>query len=309
MTDTPHPAVALNGLTKRYGGRTAVDRLTMHVPVGVVAGFVGPNGAGKTTAMSMLLGLIRPSAGTAEVLGEPISRPGAYLRRVGALVEGPGFYPALTGAANLRVLATIGGHDPARIPTVLAEVGLAARGDDRYGRYSLGMKQRLGIAATLLGDPELVILDEPTNGLDPAGMAEMRQIIAAIAAQGRTILVSSHLLGEVEQVCDWLIIINRGTLAYQGPTAQFAARAGARLVALAADHAEAARLADLLTTAGHTVDRAGDEVAVDLDGRDAPSLGAHVNRFAHDRGIVLAGLREQRPSLEDQVLALIGGAG
>ncbi|MEY2468303.1 MAG: type transport system ATP-binding protein [Actinomycetota bacterium] len=197
-------ALTTTGLTKRYGARTAVDNLDIELPTGVVAGFVGPNGAGKTTTMAMLLGLVRPSAGTATVLGRSISDPAGYLPRVGALIENPAFYPALTGVENLRMFATVAGHDHASIPTVLETVRLTDRGDDRYSKYSLGMKQRLGIAAALLGDPELLILDEPANGLDPQGVREMRSLIAGLAGTGRTVLVSSHDLSELEQVCDWL---------------------------------------------------------------------------------------------------------
>ncbi len=168
---TPSPS---RGLTKRYGDRVAVDHLDIEVPSGVVAGFVGPNGAGKTTTMAMLLGLVRPTAGTGTVLGASIDEPAAYLHEVGALIESPAFYPSLTGAENLRMFATVGRHDTASIPALLDEVGLGDRGDDRYRSYSLGMKQRLGIAAALLGDPKLLILDEPANGLDPQGVREMR---------------------------------------------------------------------------------------------------------------------------------------
>src|SRR3954447_16420979 len=167
------PALSVSKLTKRYGDRTVVDDLAIELPRGVVAGFVGPNGAGKTTTMAMLLGLVRPSAGGGHVLGDPLGRPGAYLPRVGALIESPAFYPSLTGAENLRVFATVGGHDLARIPALVDQVGLSGGGDDRYRSYSLGMKQRLGIAAALLGDPQLLILDEPANGLDPEGVREM----------------------------------------------------------------------------------------------------------------------------------------
>ena len=202
--------VATDGLTKRFGKRVAVDRLAMEIPAGVTAGFVGPNGAGKTTTMGMLLGLVRPSAGTATVLGRPIERPSTYLRRVGALVEGPGLWSTLTGTENLRVIARLGDHDERRIPEVLATVGLSDRAGDRYGSYSFGLKQRLGIAAALLGDPELLVLDEPTNGLDPVGIAEMRGLIGILGAEGRTVLVCSHILAELEAVCDWLIVIDHG---------------------------------------------------------------------------------------------------
>ncbi|MBA3281211.1 MAG: ABC transporter ATP-binding protein, partial [Acidimicrobiia bacterium] len=211
-------AVSVTGLTKSYGGRTAVDDLDIELPSGVVAGFVGPNGAGKTTTMAMLLGLVRPTAGTGTVLGSSIDEPAAYLPRVGALIESPAFYPALSGAENLRVFAIIGGHDTAPIPALLDTVGLGGRGDDRYRSYSLGMKQRLGIAAALLGDPDLLILDEPANGLDPQGVREMRSLIGQVAESGRTVLVSSHDLSELEQVCDWLVLIDTGRSLYQGPT-------------------------------------------------------------------------------------------
>src|SRR4051812_24084589 len=185
------PAIELDGLTKRYGDRVAVDALTAAIPRRAVAGVIGPNGAGKTTTLAMLLGLVRPTSGTGRVLGEPITAPERYAGRVGALLEGPALWPGLTGTENLRVLARLGRHDERAIPRLLALVGLADRAGDRFGRYSLGMKQRLGIAAALLGRPELVVLDEPTNGLDPAGIREMRQVVATIAAEERTVLVAS----------------------------------------------------------------------------------------------------------------------
>src|SRR3954453_22783586 len=169
MPDTPLP---VTGLWKRSAARTVVAVLDLELPLGVVAGFVGPNGAGKTTTMAMLLGLVRPTAGTGTVLGAPIEHPATYLPRVGALIESPAFYPALSGAENLRLFATVGGHDVAQIDELLDAVGLAGRGNDRYRSYSLGMKQRLGPPPPLLGDPDLLVLDEPANGLDPQGVRE-----------------------------------------------------------------------------------------------------------------------------------------
>ena len=198
-----------------------MDNLSIEVPAGVVAGFIGPNGAGKTTTMAMLLGLVTPTAGSATVLGSSLHDPASYLGRVGALIETPAFWPGLTGIENLRVLATLGGHDARRIPELLELVGLDARGHDKFGQYSLGMKQRLGIAAALLGDPELLVLDEPTNGLDPAGIKEMREFILGLADGERTMLVSSHILSELEHIADWLIVINDGSLVYQGPAEGF----------------------------------------------------------------------------------------
>ncbi|MGH9270136.1 MAG: ABC transporter ATP-binding protein, partial [Ilumatobacteraceae bacterium] len=198
-------AVVVEMLTKRYGGRAAVDNLSFAIPTGTVAGLIGPNGAGKSTLMAMLLGLIRPTSGTGSVLGEPLGRTADYLNRVGALIESPAFHPAVSGIDNLRSLAVLGSRAQTNIPDLIELVGLAGRGDDRVGSYSMGMKQRLGIAASLLGDPELIILDEPNNGLDPVGMQDVRRLIGETADGGRTILVSSHLLGELELVCDWLI--------------------------------------------------------------------------------------------------------
>ncbi|MEV4131734.1 ATP-binding cassette domain-containing protein [Dactylosporangium sp. NPDC049742] len=217
-------AIRTRGLTKRYGGRAVVDGLDLDVPAGVVAGLIGPNGAGKTTTLRMLLGLVRPDAGDGSVNGAPLGRPAAYLPWVGAMIEGPAFYPGLSGARNLAVQAALGGLDPAGIPALLARVGLT--GDKPFQRYSLGMKQRLGIAAALLGDPALVILDEPANGLDPAGIRDMRGIVRSINDDGRTVLISSHQLSEVQQVCDWLIVIGEGRRLFQGPTSELLAGGG-----------------------------------------------------------------------------------
>jgi ABC-2 type transport system ATP-binding protein len=211
-------------LTKRYGDRFAVDGVGLMVRRGEVYGFVGPNGAGKTTTLRMLLGLVRPTDGEATVLGRPPGAPDA-LARIGALVEGPGFYPYLSGRHNLRVLARYADLDDAAIEAALELVRLTGRGSDRFRSYSLGMKQRLGVAAALLGQPDLLILDEPTNGLDPAGMADMRNLIRAIADQGQTVLLSSHLLGEVQQTCDRVGVIAAGRLLAQSTVADLCGEA------------------------------------------------------------------------------------
>jgi ABC-2 type transport system ATP-binding protein len=204
--------VETRDLTKRYGTRIlAVDRVSLTVRRGEVYGFLGPNGAGKTTTLRMLLGLIRPTSGRASVLGRPPGDPEG-LARVGALVESPAFYPYLSGRDNLRVMARYANAPKRRIETALDLVDLADRARDKFATYSLGMKQRLGVAATLLKDPELLILDEPTNGLDPAGMADMRALIRRLGSGERTVLLSSHLLGEVEQTCDRVGVISRGRL-------------------------------------------------------------------------------------------------
>ena len=301
------PAVSLRNLTKRYGERIAVDGLTIDVPAGVVAGFVGPNGAGKTTTMAMLLGLVAPSGGDGTVLGAPLADPAAYLGRVGALIEGPAFYPALSGARNLAVLATAGGHDRAQIPRLLDVVGLAERAEDRVRRYSFGMKQRLGIAAALIGDPRLLILDEPINGLDPAGVHEMRGLIGRLASGERTVLVSSHVLSELEQVCDWLIVIDGGRVIYQGPAADLLDGSGANLVVGPEHPADLGRLRGLLAAAGHDSDPGERDLRIDVAGADPRALAAAVNRAAAGGGIVLAELRVTRTSLEDRYLTMVNG--
>jgi len=303
------PALSLRGLTKRYGDRVAVDDLTIDVPAGVVAGFVGPNGAGKTTTMAMLLGLVTPTRGDGTVLGEPLSDPAAYLGGVGALIEGPAFYPALSGARNLAVLATAGGHDLTQVPRLLDLVGLGGRADDRVRRYSFGMKQRLGIAAALLGDPRLLILDEPINGLDPAGVHEMRGLIGRLASGERTVLVSSHVLAELEQVCDWLIVIDGGRVIFQGPAAELLNRTGATLVVAPEHPGDLERLRGLLATAGHDVEVGETQLHVEIGDADPRSLAATINRAAGDGGIVLAELHVARTSLEDRYLTMVKEGG
>jgi len=215
----PEPIVVSDDLTKRYGRHTVVDSVSLTVHRGEIYGFLGPNGAGKTTTLRMLVGLVRPTRGSARVLD---GRPGdpSVLRRVGALIEGPGFYPYLSGRDNLRVLARYNRLTDADVEQALDQVDLSARGGDPYKSYSLGMKQRLGVAAALLGEPDLLILDEPTNGLDPSGMADMRDLIRKLAAQGRTVLLSSHLLGEVQQLCDRVGVIADGRLLTESTVAE-----------------------------------------------------------------------------------------
>jgi ABC-2 type transport system ATP-binding protein len=216
--------VETSGLTKRFGDRVAVDDVDLHVPRGSAFGYLGPNGAGKTTLIRMLLGLTRATSGTMHLLGRPV--PGeraAALARVGAIIEEPRFHGHLTGRENLTVIAAA--REPeahARIDGALARTGLSQRADEPVKRYSLGMRQRLGVARSLLADPELLILDEPTNGLDPAGMHEFRDMIRGFVAEGRTVLLSSHLLDEVEKICDAVAIVDRGRVVMQGPLADLA---------------------------------------------------------------------------------------
>ncbi|MBS4754618.1 ABC transporter ATP-binding protein [Nocardioides sp. zg-ZUI104] len=243
--------VQTEDLTKRYGERVAVDRVSLTVERGEVYGFLGPNGAGKTTTLRMLLGLVRPTGGKARVFGQRAGTPGV-IARVGALVEGPGFYPTLSGRDNLRVMARYRGLTVNDVDAALERVDLTDRGSDRFKAYSLGMKQRLGVASALMGEPELIVLDEPTNGLDPAGMSDMRALIVDLARSGHTVLLSSHLLGEVQEICDRVGVINRGRLLRESTVADL--RGGTR-VALRGEPLERA-----LATAMRV---GGDEVALD----------------------------------------------
>ncbi len=211
--------IQTSALTKRYGHILAVDQLTLEVPRGRIFGLLGPNGSGKTTTIGMLLGLVRPTSGSFSLLGAGTSHADA-LHRVGAIVEQPYFYPYLSGRRNLAYFQGISGRgSPKELADLLEQVGLADRATDRFHTYSLGMKQRLGLAYTLLGDPELLILDEPTNGMDPAGMAEVRDLIRSLASANRTVMLSSHLLNEVEQICDSVAILSHGKVIVQGDVA------------------------------------------------------------------------------------------
>jgi ABC-type multidrug transport system ATPase subunit len=289
-------------LSKRYDDAiVAVDDLDLRVRRGEVYGFLGPNGAGKTTTLRMLLGLVRPTSGQAVVLGAP---PGASegLARIGAMVEAPAFYPYLSGRDNLRVLARYAGVPERRIDAVLDQVKLTARADDRSAKYSLGMKQRLGVAAALLKDPELLILDEPTNGLDPAGMAEMREFIRSLGTGGRTVVLSSHLMGEVEQVCDRVGVIQAGSLIAEGTVDELRGRAGLRV--RAEPLADAARL---------VAELAGVEAVTTVDGRldvtvDTAQAPA-INQALVQAGIAVSELYAQKASLEDVFLELTANGG
>ena len=226
MSDAP--PVAARGLVKRYGDIVAVDHVDLTVERGDVFGYLGPNGAGKTTSLRMLLGLIRPSEGTAQLFGrDPLEVGARALDGVAGFVEGPRFYPYLSGRKNLRLLADLdGGGAAGRIDEVLDVVELRDRAKDRVGGYSHGMRQRLGIAASLLRDPKLLLLDEPTTGLDPAGMRDMRELVKRLAGEGITILLSSHILAEVEELCNRVAIIRKGRIIYEGLLHELLASAG-----------------------------------------------------------------------------------
>jgi ABC-2 type transport system ATP-binding protein len=314
----PDAAIWTRGLTKLHDHRRSVDRLDLDVPVGALSGFVGPNGAGKSTTLRMLLGLIRPSEGIGYVLGEPISHPERYLSHVGAMIEGPTFHPGLSGRENLRQLAVLRGVDNRRIYEVLRMVRLTGRAGDPFATYSLGMKQRLGIAAALLPKPELLILDEPTNGLDPAGIREIRALLRDLADDGMTVFVSSHLLAEIEQICDHVVMIRSGRLLFQGRTGELLAAGDPRILLVPERYADARRLLTVLAEDGVRAEiRLGGTPTVAARSCDqrvmvvahAPErMAADLNRAAMRAGIALRGLRAHRPSLEETFLRATGGA-
>jgi ABC-2 type transport system ATP-binding protein len=299
-------ALATRGLRKAYGTRTALDGLDLAVPEGVVYGFLGPNGAGKTTTMRLLTGLIHPDAGSIELLGRPFARSDRRrLFDVGALVETPAFYPYLSGRANLRELAASGARTrKARLDELLELVGLRDRASDPVSRYSLGMKQRLGIAGALLSDPQLLLLDEPANGLDPAGIVAMRDTLRHLAAAGKTVFVSSHILSEVEQLADVVGIISAGKLVREG-SLESLLHTG-ELIRVRVAPAEIAAAQETLSgLAGPDAVRVDDAEEGWLTVRFEPARSAEATRALAERGIYLAGL-EAGSDLESIFLELTG---
>lgn len=290
--------IETDGLTKRYSPEiVAVDHLNLRVRRGEVYGFVGPNGAGKTTALRMLVGLIRPTAGRARVLGEA---PGSSqaLARVGAMIETPNFYPFLSGRENLQVMAWHAGVARERIAPVLEQVDLTARADDRVETYSMGMKQRLGLAAALLKDPDVLLLDEPTNGLDPEGIAEMRDIVRQLGRGHRTVFLSSHLMTEVEQICDRIGVIRRGQLVAEGTLGELRGQPQLRLRA-----APLQRARELIDAAPLVADVQASNGALLLT-MDLARSG-ELNRRLVQQGIEVTELTPVQPSLEDVFFSLV----
>jgi len=291
--------VETHGLTKRYGsGVLAVDSVDMSVRRGEVYGFLGPNGAGKTTTLRMLVGLIRPTSGTASVAGHAPGAP-TGLAHIGSLIESPGFYPYLSGRENLKVVAELAGVPLRRVEEVLDIVELASRAGRKFGTYSTGMKQRLGVAAALLKDPDLLILDEPTNGLDPQGMAEMRKLIRDIGQGERTVLISSHLLGEVEQICDRVGVISNGRLVRQSTVQELVGEEGVLVRAQPVEHAEEV----LVRAYGHeSVSRQDGAIVL----KAKPEASVEVNRALMAAGVGVSELRPFERSLEEVFFQLTG---
>ncbi|HJQ03351.1 MAG TPA: ABC transporter ATP-binding protein [Jatrophihabitans sp.] len=292
-------AVQTHGLTKRFGANVAVNGVDLLIPRGCAFGYLGPNGAGKTTLIRVLLGLTRADTGTMSLLGYPVPRRrDVALARVGAIVDEPRFHAHLTGRQNLQVLAAA--REPAaraRIEPALRRVGILHRADDRVAKYSMGMRQRLGVAACLLGDPQLLILDEPMNGLDPAGMHEMRDMIRSLVAEGRTVVLSSHLLDEVQRTCDAVAIVDRGNIIRQGPITELLA--GTSLT-LQVDCSEPDRAATLLrqTSIAQSVDVEADGLAITLPAGTPRQVIAEVARILVTERIAVYRLQPVQASLE-----------
>ena len=295
----PEPLIEIRRLTKRYRKVVAVDDLSFSVLPGRITGFVGPNGAGKTTTLRSLLGLVTPTSGEALIEGKPYARLAAPATRVGAVLETSTFHPGRSGRNHLRTIGTAAGIPRGRVEELLELVGLSGAARRRVGGYSLGMRQRLGLAAALMGDPEILVLDEPANGLDPEGIRWLRTFLRGLAAEGRTVLVSSHVLAELAQTADDVAIIAKGRLVAHAPVDELTARAGA---ATRVRSPEAARLRELLAAEGIEATEAGEALAV-----KAPP--ERVGELAAANGIVLHELTTESSSLEEVVLELTGREG
>ncbi|MEY2950993.1 MAG: hypothetical protein RL622_70 [Actinomycetota bacterium] len=295
-------AISVSDLSKKYDDRLAVSHINFEVPLGIVCGFVGPNGSGKTTTMRMLLGLITPTTGKGHILGEPIEHPEKYLSRVGAMIEGPAFYPALSGYENLSVLAKLGGFPIERVQELLDKVGLGDRGKSKFKTYSLGMKQRLGIAAALLPNPKLLMLDEPTNGLDPEGIQEVRTLLRDLANDGTTVFVSSHLLSELEIISDYIVMLRKGEIVFAGPIGELMAQQQPTIIAKSLNNSDLTRIVEISEKAGHHAVIRNDSVHILAEMDWAPVL----NKAAFDAGITLAQLAPQLPNLEETFFEMTG---
>ena len=288
-------ALDVADLSKKYGDRMALSHANFEVPMGSICGFVGPNGSGKTTTIRMLLGLITPSTGGGHVLGESITQPEKYLPKVGAMIEGPAFYPALTGKQNLAVLAKLGGFSTDQIRKLLELVDLGDRGDSKFKTYSLGMKQRLGIAAALLPNPKLLVLDEPTNGLDPAGIHEVRTLLRKLADNGTTVFVSSHLLSEIEMISDYLVMLREGKVIFSGKTSDLLAAQKPLILAKPENQKDLVKLNQIAQGLGIDSKIKEDLVEASADA----NFAAKLNKAAFDAGITLTSLTSIRPTLEE----------
>ena len=304
MTASNDLVIETKSLTKRYGDILAVDDLSLEVPRGRVFGLLGPNGSGKTTTMGMLLGLVRPSSGRFNLFGGSTAHREA-LTRTGAIVEFPSFYPHLSGRDNLAFFQEISGNnDTVELDMLLEKVGLAGRGKDRFHTYSLGMKQRLGLAYVLLGDPELLILDEPTNGMDPDGMAEVRELIRSLGDGERTVLLSSHLLHEVEQVCDSVAILSHGRLVVQGRVDELVrSLAGEKILLRTTDNTKAIELISKLDWVADVTSK-DKSILISAPAERSAELSEVLSRSA----VYIAEMTSGQISLEEYYFKITSGA-
>lgn len=294
------PAIEMVGLTKSYGTVLAVNQLDLTIQRGEIFGFLGPNGAGKTTTMRMLLGLVKPTAGTATILGLDIaSKLPEILTRTGSVIENPTFYPYLSGFDNLRAFAILSGVPVGRVRAVLDLLDLTTAAGRKFSTYSLGMKQRLAVGAALLGSPDLLILDEPANGLDPAGIVEMRDLIKRLKAQGHTVLISSHVLHEIEQICDRIVIMSHGRIVVQGRVEDLLGGGSLEIQIQPMDAAE--RVLRALPWVG-SVQR--DDAFLVI--KAAPERADELTRALAEEGLYLSRLRPREQSLEQYFLDVTG---
>ncbi len=298
----PQLAISVKDLSKIYGEQTAVSHATFEVPLGSVCGFVGPNGSGKTTTIRMLLGLITPTGGSGTVLGEDIRSPEKYLSKVGAMIEGPAFYPMLSGRENLKVLADLGGFSHARVDTLLTKVGLGDRGGSKFKTYSLGMKQRLGIAAALLPQPQLLILDEPTNGLDPNGIQEIRELIKELAEEGTSVFVSSHILAELEMISEYLVMLRKGKVLFSGLTQELLGNQKPITTVKPEYLVDLSKLTAIVNDFGYESKIENGSIQIPV----GPEFGAVINRAAFEVGITLSIISTQQPTLEETFFEMTG---
>lgn len=301
------PAIRLRALRKEFGGVVAVDGIDLDVPAGAVYGYLGPNGAGKTTSLRMMLGLVRPTSGTVELFGrDPAADGVGALSGVAGFVESPMFYPYLSGRRNLHLLAALdGGHHHERVEEVLAVVELSGRGDDKVGGYSQGMRQRLGLAAALLRRPRLLLLDEPTNGLDPGGMRDMRRLVATLAEDGLTVLLSTHLMVEVEQLCSELAVIARGRIRFAGTLADLQeAHRGADYRLSVTDVRRALATGADVPGVGLEAEPATGQLLV----RAEPGAAARLTVRLGEAGVGIYAMLPAAPSLEELFFGLTEGA-
>jgi ABC-2 type transport system ATP-binding protein len=296
--DDAQYAISVTGLTKRYGARAVVDDIDLQVPRGRLTALIGRNGCGKTTTMAMLLGLIRPTTGEIRVLGAAAGA--APANRVGAMINGPAFYPQLSAHKNLRILSVLAGLPAGRVGDVLDQVGLSTQGAQRVSRYSLGMRQRLGLAAALLTEPDLLILDEPSNGLDPVGARELRTLLRSLVDGGRTVLVSSHLLHELDDISDYVILMDQGTVFRH--RSELLSNTDAEIL-LAAPAPALVRLLDVVTARGFTARVDGRYLRVVADAVRA----AELNGLAIEAGVPVSELRVERASIAGLFDAMIDG--